>query len=264
MTTASGAAGRREELWHVAERLVALAQLKNPKRAVEEALREFLAARAHQPAPAEPASGGGACICSDDEHSPECPLAHGEPEFGSPQEVLDGLDRINAHNAALRGQPAKAEPGTPSVESLQRIIEQQNREREAIIAENKRNYDELLERVAHPAKAEPGTAAPFPDDPNSLKAFAEWWNKPMFREGLNERQVAYMAFYFGRDWQGRRGAAPATADTAAGLREALELYLATYADTDKNPTPVQEAKVINAVRAALVQSADSPTRPDEQ
>jgi hypothetical protein len=44
----------------------------------------------------------------------------------------------------------------------------------------------------------------FPDDANSLEAFDKWWNKPMFREGLDDRQVAYMAFYFGRYWQGRR------------------------------------------------------------
>jgi hypothetical protein len=69
----------------------------------------------------------------------------------------------------------------------------------------------------------PSVTRPTPatlDDVNSLKAFAEWWDKPMFREGLDDRQIAYMAFYFGRDWQGRRAGSQDTV-----LREAAESLL---------------------------------------
>ena len=41
------------------------------------------------------------------------------------------------------------------------------------------------------------------------------------------------------------------ADEIEKLRGALELYWETYAATQTNPTPVQEATVINTVRALL-------------
>lgn len=40
-------------------------------------------------------------------------------------------------------------------------------------------------------------------------------------------------------------------DYVEGLENALQLYLATYADTQTHPTASQEAKMINAARAAL-------------
>lgn len=43
-------------------------------------------------------------------------------------------------------------------------------------------------------------------------------------------------------------------EIVADLVAALELYLRTYADMQKHPTPVQEAEMITVARAALAKA----------
>ena len=40
-------------------------------------------------------------------------------------------------------------------------------------------------------------------------------------------------------------------EVAPRMREALKLYLSTYSETDHHPTAVEEARCMNAARAAL-------------